>query len=116
MNTYNGWNADFPAASNFFVPILTCASFAPRSSHNSNASEFCDPKIDVEVARALTLEAGRPQAAAKQWARVDHDVTDRAPWLAYFTARSVEFVSSRVGNYVYSGMNFGALLDQLWVR
>jgi ABC-type transport system substrate-binding protein len=107
---------DFPAASNFVSPILTCASFTPGTQANTNAAEFCDPTIDREVQRALALEVDQPQAAAKQWAKVDHDVTDQAPWLSYSNDRIVEFVSSRLGNYVYSAMNSGALLDQLWVR
>ena len=112
-----GWVADYPAASAFFLPVLTCASFKPASrGGNQNFSEFCDRRVDAEIARAVSLHATDPQAAALVWAKVDRDIVDQAPWVPYANPRTVEFVSRRVGNYVYSLFLSSALLDQLWVR
>jgi peptide/nickel transport system substrate-binding protein len=110
-----GWLADFPAASNFFTPNFTCASFRPGPT-NGNFSEFCDPKIDAEIAHASALETADQQAAAKIWAKVDHDLVDQAPWVPYLNVETLDFTSSRVGNYVYNAWIGGALLDQMWVR
>jgi YVTN family beta-propeller protein len=109
-----GWASDYPSASSFFLPILTCASFTP--TYNSNFSQFCRPRIDAEIRRAAALQTSDPQAAAKLWAKVDRDVVDQAPWVPYANPRFTDFVSSRVGNYIYSPFLSGSLLDQLWVR
>ena len=109
-----GWQTDYATAAGFFVPTLTCASFTP--ANNGNFSEFCNADIDREIARARTLETIDQQAAAKVWAKVDHDIVDQAPWVARGTPRTLEFVSSRVGNDVYNLWNGDVLLDQMWVR
>jgi peptide/nickel transport system substrate-binding protein len=97
--------------------VLTCASFVPRNaSANGNFSEFCDPQIDAEIAHAQSLEIADPQAAAVLWAKVDRDLVDQAPWVPFLDSQTLDLVSSRVGNYVYSLWVGGALLDQLWVR
>ena len=110
------WVTDYPSPSSFFLPLLTCASYKPATPTNLNASEFCDRRIDREIAHAQSLDASDPQAAAALWAKIDHNITDQSPWLTYVNSRDVELVSSRVGNYVYSASTGGPLLDQLWVR
>jgi ABC-type oligopeptide transport system substrate-binding subunit len=57
------WISDYPAASGFFNPILTCASFLPNNRANSNPAEFCDPRIDRQIARASTAQPTNPDAA-----------------------------------------------------
>ena len=59
--------SDYPAASGFFMPILTCASFMPESAGNLNGAEFCDPRIDRDALRATSLQASEPQAASRLW-------------------------------------------------
>jgi YVTN family beta-propeller protein len=109
-----GWSGDYPAASTFFLPIFTCASFTPKN--NSNFSEFCRPKIDAQITQASALQTSDPQAAAKLWAKVDRDVVNQAPWVPFDNPRFIDLVSRRVGNYIYSPWLGGSLLDQLWVR
>ena len=111
-----GWDADYPAASDFFRSLLTCTSFTPDSRDNSNYSEFCDPAIDRQIGKALALEANNPPAAASLWQRVDRAVVDQAPVIPLDNPKAVDVVSKRVGNYQYSGNGFGVLIDQLWVR
>jgi hypothetical protein len=57
-----------------------------------------------------------PQEPAAAWARIDRDVTDRAPWVPFAAMRAMDLTSSRTGNYVFSLSSGGALLAQLWVR
>jgi peptide/nickel transport system substrate-binding protein len=78
-------------------------------------SGFCDRHIDTEMRRALEVQVTDPGAAADLWARVDHDIVDRAPWLFMVNPKYVSFVSPRVGNYQFSPQ-WGVLADQLWVR
>ena len=49
------------------------------------------------------------------WAQIDRDLTDRAPWLFLYNTKQADLVSSRVGNFQYN-LQYGILLDQLWVK
>ncbi len=109
------WNADYPAASNFLNTLLSCGAFRPNTASNQNLAEFCDPSIDRQTKRALTVQAANPQAASEPWARVDRQTVDRAPWVPLFNPKIVDFLSKRVGNYQYN-LVWGMLIDQLWVR
>jgi peptide/nickel transport system substrate-binding protein len=105
----DAWGADYPAASNFISPFLTCgAGYAPSSG-------FCDPEIDGMIDRATQMQAADPAAAGKLWAEIDRAIVDQAPYLWLVSTIDVGFVSERVGNYQVSPQ-WGALLDQLWVR
>ena len=39
------WGADFPAASTFFLPVLTCRSFYRDPTNTNNHAGFCDPHV-----------------------------------------------------------------------
>ncbi len=110
------WISDYPAASGFFNAVLTCGSFRPNTSSNTNAAEFCDPRIDRQIRKGLTEQAGNPDAARGLWERVDRQTVDQAPWLALVNPRVVDVLSTRVGNYQFSPAGVGMLIDQLWVR
>ncbi len=112
---FSGWYPDYPAPGGFFDATLTCRAYNRVNSENLNFAEFCDPAIDREMTRAGLLQTSDPEAASRLWAKVDRDVTDKAPWVAFANGVVVEVVSSRVGNYQYNPQ-FGSLLDQLWVR
>ncbi len=110
-----GWSADFPTADDF-IGKLTCSYFTPRDGlDTTNASEFCDPALDRQIAHADSLQTTNPQAADVSWARLDRELTNLAIWLPTVIPNEVDLVSRRVGNYQYNPA-WGALLDQLWVR
>jgi ABC-type transport system substrate-binding protein/DNA-binding SARP family transcriptional activator/streptogramin lyase len=109
------WFQDQPTPSNFIEPLLTCRSFVPRSPNNSNVAEFCDRRIDAQVAHASALQARDPAAAGELWSRIDHELVDRAPWVPLYNPRTVTVLGPRVGNYKYHPF-WNLLLDQLWVR
>jgi len=112
----NIWYSDYLSASNFFNELLTCASFHPHSADNNlNLAEFCDRRIDAEIARARLLQTSDPEAASQLWSKIDRDIVDQAPWIVEGNLRVTDFVSRRVGNYQYHP-HTGALLDQLWVK
>ena len=105
-----GWLQDFTAASDFVLPLFSCGAL---TGNGANVSGFCNAHIDRLAAKA----GAEPNAAAagKAWAQVDHAIVDQAPAVPLYTLRSVDFVSKRVGDYVYNP-EYGVLLDQLWVR
>jgi YVTN family beta-propeller protein len=109
-----GWSADYPSPS-AFIGKLSCAGFIPASSRSFDNSEFCDPSIDREIARAEAVDAIDHSAATLLWQRLDRQLTDRAIWLPTVTIQQADVVSSRVQNYQYNPF-WGAIVDQLWVR
>ena len=111
-----GWGTDYPAASAWFSPAVTCASFRPNSRSNYNAAQFCNPRIDREIGLAVSQQAKDPEAARKLWERIDREVVDQAPLVPLIVWNIVDVLSERVANYQYSGRGQGLLIDQLWVR
>jgi ABC-type transport system substrate-binding protein/DNA-binding SARP family transcriptional activator/streptogramin lyase len=110
-----GWSADYPSADDF-IGKLTCAYFVPGNGvATTDSSEFCDPGVDRQIARAAAEQATSPAAAAVQWARLDRQLTDLAIWVPTVTPNELDFLSSRVRNYQYNPV-WGALIDQFWIR
>jgi len=109
-----GWGADIPAASDFFLQVLTCRSFYHDPGSN-NFGGFCDPHADQLASAAQAVQQADPAAARRLWAQVDRVVTGQAPWVPIFNRSLTMFVSARVGNYQESPV-YGPLLDQIWVR
>jgi peptide/nickel transport system substrate-binding protein len=110
-----GWGADYPAPSTFFGALLSCKSFVPNSASNQNQSEFCNPRIDAEMEKALERQLTDPGTAGALWARIDRQVVRKAPWVPLFNLRRFNLVSQRVGNFQFHPVWF-ALFDQMWVR
>ena len=112
-----GWAPDIPAASDFFLPVLTCRSFYQDPASTSNLAEFCDHHVDQLASQAQAAQPTDPAAARKLWASIDRNVTDQAAWVPVFNESvTAFFVSARVGNYQDSGAYIGSLLDQIWIR
>ena len=109
------WQHDYPTAGDFLPTLLTCNSFIPHSTNNQNLAEFCNHRIDAEIARARSLEVADPGAASRLWQTVDHNIVRQAPWVFLQDPLNVTLVSRPVGNYQYNPQ-WGVLLDQLWVR
>jgi ABC-type oligopeptide transport system substrate-binding subunit len=60
-----GWNADYASADDF-LGKLTCSYFIPRDGlDTTNASEFCNPAIDRQIAHADSLQTTNPQAPTR---------------------------------------------------
>jgi peptide/nickel transport system substrate-binding protein len=110
-----GWGADYASADDF-IGELTCGYFVPRDGlDTTDASEFCDPVFDEQVAHAASLQATDPLAADALWARLDRHLTNRAIWLPTVIPNEVDLISRRVSDYQYNPV-WGVLLDQLWLR
>jgi ABC-type transport system substrate-binding protein/DNA-binding SARP family transcriptional activator/streptogramin lyase len=109
------WYQDYPAPSDFISPLLTCHSFLPGNPANLNAAEFCNQRIDAQVAQALALQPRNPSTAAALWARIDHKLVGQAPWVPVYNPRSLVLLATRVGNYQFDPY-WSLLIDQLWVH
>jgi peptide/nickel transport system substrate-binding protein len=113
---YISWSADFPSDVSFIHDQFACAAFVPGSpASNSDPSAFCDPSVDRQLARAAAVQAQDPPAAGALWQKVEREILAQAPMVPTYNAQVVDFVSKRVGNYTYHPQ-WGALLDQLWVK
>lgn len=106
--TSNVWGADFPLASNYFVPVVTCSA-------DYNLGAYCNRALDRDAARATALEADDPGAAVRAWTAIDRTVTDDAPVVPYDNLVVWTLTSQRVGNY-QSSPHWGWLLSQMWVQ
>jgi peptide/nickel transport system substrate-binding protein len=113
---YWGWAAEFPSPIDVVQPVFSCDGFVPASPQLSrDPSAFCDGEIDTQMQRAAALQAHDPSAANVLWQKIERKILAQAPMVPTSNRRSVDFVSARVGNYAYHPQ-WGALLDQLWVR
>jgi len=65
--------------------------------------------------KALKLEVTSFPKANALWSTIDKQVTDQAPMATMFTPKHLDFVSKRVGNFVFS-KQFYWLVDQSWVQ
>ena len=113
---YIGWNADFPSDVSFIHDLFACAAFVPGSAaSNADPSGFCDRSIDRQMTRAAAAQAQDPPTAGALWQKVEREILAQAPMVPTYNGQIVDFVSKRVGNYRYHPQ-WGALLDQLWVK
>ena len=109
------WYQDYPAASDFLYVLFGCESFHPGSDSSINFSGFCNKPINALMHKALTLAVTNEPAANVLWAKVDKEVTDQAPMATLFNPKHLDFISKRVGNFVFSDQ-FYWLVDQSWVQ
>jgi peptide/nickel transport system substrate-binding protein len=110
-----GTNPWYPSPSQIIQANFACQSFRPDSTANANLSEFCDHRLDTQIAQALAAESANSPDTASLWAQADRTLTNRAPFVALTIPTTVDFVSGRVGNY-QQNFQIGVLEDQLWVR
>ena len=101
-----GWK-DF-SAYGFFAPWLSCRGALAHGY-------ACDRRLDRDMQRASALEATHPRRAAQHWARIDHDIVDRAAIVPLYNLRETDFVSERVHNFQHHPY-LGALVDQIQIR
>ena len=113
--SYSSWYQDYPAASDFINVLLSCGSFHPNSNASPNIAGFCNQKIDANIKHALATAVTNPSGANAQWAQIDKQLTDQAPWASMFNPKLVDFVSKRVKGYQFSPQWY-FLVDQASVQ
>ncbi len=109
------WYQDYPAASDFLYVLFSCNSFHPGSDASVNIAGFCDKEVEAKMEQALQTAVTDPKAANEMWAQVDKQVTDLAPVAELFTPKHVDFVSKRLGNFMFNAQ-FYWVIGQSWVK
>jgi peptide/nickel transport system substrate-binding protein len=109
------WYQDYPAASDFLNILFGCDSFHPGSDSSVNISGFCDKEIDVQMKAALKLAITDQAGADKMWTDIDKAVMAKAPAVPLFTPKHVDFLSKRVGNFLFNAQYYW-VVTQSWVK
>jgi len=109
------WYQDYPAASDFLNILFGCGSFHPGSDSSVNIAGFCDKEIQGKMDEALALAITDQAAADKLWAEIDKAVMEKAPAVPMFTPKRVDFVSKRIGNYMFNAQYYW-VVTQSWVQ
>ncbi len=112
---WSSWYQDYPAASDFLNVLLGCNSIVPNSNASPNIAQFCNKAIQHKMDAALKQGITDPQGANQQWAKIDEQVTDQAPWVSLFNPKYLNFVSKRVKGFVFSPQWY-FLIDQASVK
>jgi peptide/nickel transport system substrate-binding protein len=112
---YTDWFQDYPAASDFINVLLGCRSIHLGSNSSPNMGQFCEKPVEANIQRALTLGIEDQAAANQLWAKIDRQVTDRAPWVSLVNTKQVDFVSKRVKGFIFNPQWY-FLLDQASVK
>ena len=92
-----GWAADIPAASDFFLPVLTCRSFyqIPPAPTTSPSSAILTPTSWPARRRRRSRPTRPPPEDCGH--RVDRVVTDQAPWVPIFNGSADGVLRLRPG-------------------
>ena len=116
--SFSYWYPDYPSGADWFDVVVGCNGFHPNSSASANLSEFCDPTIQKMTEKAIQTSVTDQAAANQMWSQVDKATTDQAPWVSLFLPKHIDFVSARVGNYIFDPnvLVGGILIDQAWVK
>jgi peptide/nickel transport system substrate-binding protein len=109
--TTNGWLPDFPSASQYYLPLLSCAG----RTKGFNIGGYCNRALDAQANRAVSLSDSDPGQAERLWRQVYRTAAHDAAIIPTDHGTLPILVSPRVGNYE-SGAFLGPLLEQLWVR
>jgi len=104
-----GWDADYPASSNFYDAVFSCATAT------GGAGWYCNPRVERVAAEAREAEMSDAIGAGRLWTEVDRLITDDAPVVALGNAAPTTLISARVGNYQFCA-TVGPMLSQMWVR
>jgi oligopeptide transport system substrate-binding protein len=107
-----GWNQDYPDPYDFIDVLLNGENI--HDQNNNNLAYFNVPSINKEMAAANKLSGDKRYAA---YGALDVKITNNyAPWAAYDNRNEREFVSSRVGGYLFQPANASADLNTFFLK
>jgi len=111
---WSAWYDDYPQPSDFLNVLTGCGSIHKGSDASPNIAEFCNQSIQAQINQAETEAQSDPAAATAAWTKIDQEVTNQAPWVAIYTPRQIDFLSSNVHGYQWNPQ-WDILIDQLWL-
>jgi len=107
-----GWNQDYPDPYDFLDVLLNGQNI--HDSNNNNLAYFNVGSINNRLAAANKLSGDQRY---NTYGKLDVDITKNyAPWAAYDNRNEREFVSSRVGGYLFQPANASADLNTFFVK
>lgn len=86
------WFADYPHPNDYLQPQLYGESIAPVG--NTNLAQFDDRKLNGKIAKLAEEEFGPEQE--DEYAELDRELMEQAPWAPYGTNTISTFVSSDI--------------------
>jgi peptide/nickel transport system substrate-binding protein len=86
------WFEDYPHPNDFFQPLLAGESILP--TNNTNFSQTDVPKLDARLAKLGEETLGPKQE--REYAELDKEFMEEAPWVPYGTRTESTFVSSAI--------------------
>ncbi|MDW6024831.1 ABC transporter substrate-binding protein [Mesorhizobium sp. BAC0120] len=89
------WIADFPDASNFYGPILACASAVPGGW---NWAWYCNKDLETKAAEANAMtDPAKTEDRNKAWSAIFDKIMEDAPWAPVFNENRYTLKSARMG-------------------
>ncbi|HEY3552590.1 MAG TPA: ABC transporter substrate-binding protein [Solirubrobacterales bacterium] len=89
---WSNWLLDYPHPNDYFQPQLSGESIIPAG--NTNWAMFDQPAINAKIKRLSQEQLGPKQEA--EYAELDKEVMEQAPWAPFGTLALGTFVSDRV--------------------
>ena len=89
---FASWYFDFPHPTDFFQPLLAGESILP--TNNGNFSEIDVPDLNAKIRKLAEEELGPKQEA--EYAELDREYMELAPWAPYGARNATTFVSSEI--------------------
>jgi peptide/nickel transport system substrate-binding protein len=86
------WFEDYPHPNDFFQPLLSGESIAP--TNNTNIAQFDDPDVNAKITELSEKEL-TPEVEA-EYAQLDREVMEQAPWAPFGNRSLTLFVSSDI--------------------
>ena len=89
---WTNWFEDYPNPNDFFQPLLAAESIQP--TNNTNWSQIDDPALSAKIAKLGGEPLGSKQEA--EYADLDREYMEQAPWAPYGTLTASTFVSDAI--------------------
>jgi peptide/nickel transport system substrate-binding protein len=89
---WSNWLLDYPHPNDYFQPQLSGESIVPTG--NTNWAEFDDPKVNAKIHELALRQLGPKQE--REYAALDREVMEQAPWVPFGTLNLGTFVSDEV--------------------
>jgi peptide/nickel transport system substrate-binding protein len=86
------WIQDYPNPNDFFQPLLAGESIAP--TYNTNGAQMDVPRLNAKIAKLSTETLGPQQE--KEYAALDREYMEQAPWVPYGTNTLSTFVNDEI--------------------
>ncbi len=86
------WFPDYPHPNSFLEPMFSEASIYP--TNNTNLARFADPEVSAQIERLAAVPLN-PEVES-EYAALDEQIMEEAPWAPYGVATFPTFVSSDI--------------------